>query len=910
MPQPRKIPSTKARRSAVNTQIETAEVDPKELAKLEKSINSRDQAPTVAQSTPTNDDWKRFSTTLANPFDKDRAPTLAQLRQIRKDPMIAFGLHYIKVPIGRANWVINARDKNGPNAQVAAFIDAAMRKIYARYVFQRTQALDFGFKAQVKRFILENPGGIYKESAAKESDPEKRIKPVWDEGNILPYIWKTPVGLKPELVTPRFVETGVREGEFDGILYEVPANQRTKAQGFASKNSKDAAGKVIDVYHSLWGTNMKDEEDGSIYGYPRIAFAKDYWWDYTFARGMANRGYERIAIPPIIARYPIGNTDMGEGILRPNWEIALEAAERLRSNSVAAVPSTMQEAGLDGISNHPAWDFKFLETPTDALSAFDSRFNYLNVMKLRSLWVPEQAFIEGAGGQSSRNVASQMAQIFEASQQLLMEEIAAEINQYMIPQLLYLNFPEFLNNGGSAKMISHGFRSEDLDFYKQVIQLIGQADPELMGRIDTAELFDRVNVPLKDARDYDIEQSELAEQLALEGPPLVTPTPTSVGTISNPAVAPGSTNGGSVPEPNPAGTVVAGFSQNALPYIYVQPQETYSPAMMFADSETDNFLASLPSSKHYSDKTLRSLTLQMRKLWYNHFNTLYPELAGHVSQIDDFINLADEDGGRIFELADKDNIKKATKAQAEKAAKTILRSFSVSANALSELRKRSAILLKKIADRSAQLDLRRTKNRDVEIEEDSWSDWLDEQTGRLIKFTDNTMRNEVQKFLINNIRDGKTPNEIAGELVEHYKSFPETKASAIARSETRDAVNAGTLISSEASGINYVKGSDGEEFDEDCKERNGTLYTIKEAWKEMRKEHTYGTLGFDPVPRAEFSIQPVSTMPPDAPENAGVFFNNETSTAYVLADVPDEDCKLFLSQLSDWLTNHSNGVEA
>jgi hypothetical protein len=1173
MPQPK---SPKARRSQVNTQIEESIVDPKELLKLEKSINSRDQAPTVAQSTPDSAAWKKTSTTLAQPYDSDRPPTLAQLRQIRKDPMIAFGLHYIKVPIARANWMIDARDKNGPNAQVSAFIDSALRKIYARYIFQRCQALDFGFKAQVKRFILENPGGIYRESASKEADPAKRIKPVWDEGSINPYIWKAPVGLKAELVTPRFVETGPKAGEFDGLVYEVPASQRTKAQGFASKSSsKDQAGKVIDVYHALWGTNMKDEEDGcqapdqlvlttngyvpigdldpesdrlvsysssnqkihrggprrdgyefikgvrsysgqmitvdtgvsklsvtpnhkftvrwnpdkiddyvvylmkkgnwwridstklhhkksgyssysglglraekeqadsvwivgvfeskrealfhesllansynipglcftasestnnsmsssdlkrlwdllnsssgarellndlgllekfpvyqsnrgkpgnnnrqsgfnyqwtchaanllpelmmipsdpgsgikadwrkfsiaksdyegevisleiepyhhyisgdmvtqnSIYGYPRIAYAKDYWWDYNFARGQSNRALERLAIPPIIARYPEGSTDMGDGVTQPNWQIALEAAERLRSNSVAAIPSTMQESGMEGISNSPAWDFKFLETPTEALSVFDARFNYLNVMKLRSLWVPEQAFIEGAGGQSSRNVASQMAQIFEASQQLLMEEIVAEINQYMIPQLILLNFPEFFNNGGTAKMISHGFRAEDLDFYKQIIQLIGQADPALMGNIDTDELFDRINVPLKDPRDYEIEQSELATKLATQGPPLVPPTTTTVGTISNPDVAPGGTNGGSVPEPNAIGTVVAGFS-NTQPYIYMQPSDTFSTSMMFADSETDNFLASLPGSKHYSDKTIRALTLQMRRVWKAHFKRMYPELAGHVGKIETFMNLSDVVGTAIFEFADDKKPKKITKAQAQKAAKRIMSSFVIGTETLDELRKRSSVILKAMADRASKLDLRKNKNSKTEIEDDAWSEWLSEQTGRLISFTHETMRGEVQ------------PQDISKELSEHYQGFPETKANAIARSETRDAVNAGTLISTAASGLKYVKASDGEDFDEDCRKRNGSIMKVKEAWKEMRKEHTYGTLGFDAVPRAEFSVKAVSAMPEFAPENAGVYFENGSSTAYVLADVPQEDCDQFLMQLSDWL---------
>ena len=102
-------------------------------------------------------------------------------------------------------------------------------------------------------------------------------------------------------------------------------------------------------------------------------------------------------LPPI---HPEGSSVIDEttGEMRANWEIALEMADRLRSNAVAAVPSTMAETGLGETSNtQRAWDFKFLETPSEALKIFDERFNYLNVMKLRSVWVPEQGWIGWVG---------------------------------------------------------------------------------------------------------------------------------------------------------------------------------------------------------------------------------------------------------------------------------------------------------------------------------------------------------------------------------------------------------------------------------------------------------------------------------------------------------------------------------
>ena len=140
--------------------IDEGGVDPKEAAKIEKSVKGADQAPTVAQQTPTQDVWTAMSTALGPPFDSERV-TLYQMRQMRKDAMIAFGLHYIKVPLVRAEWHIEARDKDGPNAQVAAFVDACLRMIYARYILQRMLALDFGWQSMVKNFQMKNPGGIF-----------------------------------------------------------------------------------------------------------------------------------------------------------------------------------------------------------------------------------------------------------------------------------------------------------------------------------------------------------------------------------------------------------------------------------------------------------------------------------------------------------------------------------------------------------------------------------------------------------------------------------------------------------------------------------------------------------------------------------------------------------------------------
>jgi hypothetical protein len=481
--------------SSPNVKIETAAVDPQAAAKEKASILGAEQAPTFSEQSGAFTDWQRIRDNLGQPYDVESIP-LRKLRQMRRDPMIGFGLHYTKVPLVRARWHVDARDKNGPNAQVAAFMDAAWRKIHARYIFQRTIAFDFGFSAMAKRFILENPGGYYIDPTV--TDANSQLKPVWDQGNVLPLTWKSFVALPPERVEPLFDDV---TGEFTGISETLPTSttggSKSRRKGGAGNQNSQKNTREIDIYHALWGTNEKDSAFGSIYGWPLIAMAYRYWWSYWFRWAMADRAFERQAIPPLVAYHPVGLYRDDNGETLPYWQVALEAAEQLRANSIAAVPSTLAStASLDGTSSSlREWEFRFLEPTGENLKDLDTSFNYLDVMKLRSIFVPEQSLIEGQGGQSSRNVAEQFNDVAFESQGMRWDEIADEINRLIFPQILLQNFPDFVANGGTAKIVGQGFASEDVEFLKQVIQLIGQNDASLLG-VDIREALSRLGMPL------------------------------------------------------------------------------------------------------------------------------------------------------------------------------------------------------------------------------------------------------------------------------------------------------------------------------------------------------------------------------------------------------------------------------
>jgi hypothetical protein len=885
--------------------IEAVIVDPKEQDKQIKSVTGTEQAPTLAELSPDTNQWLQFGSQLGPPFDSERV-TLTQCRQIRKDPMVSFGLHYRKVPLVRAEWHIDARDNNGPNPQVAAFVDSAVRKIYARLILQRELCRDFGYQGIVKRFLFQNPGGMWIDPT--ETDPVAALKPSWDEGEVLPIIWKAPVALRPETAVPTFDE---KTGEYTGIAYTAPQGTRTtKKVGKKSTGGANQGVQQIDIYHAYWAVNQKDDEHGSMYGYPLTGYARDYWWSYRFLFMMANRAYERLAIPPVLAYHPEGSTlvDSDTQEYRPNWEIALEAAERLRSNAVAAVPSTMATAGLDASTTQREWDFKFMETPYEALTVFNERFNYLNIMKLRAVWVPELAFVgNGVGGNSAGNIAEQMSQIFDESMALAMDEIDEEINRLWIPQLLSINQPEFINNGGVAKKISHGFRSEDVEFYKQIIQLIGQTNPEVLAQVDIVEMLRRINAPIKNPEALEAERARLVQQSLAAVAPAVEPTTGQVGVVRNPNANPGVTSGGSSPKALPpagaTGNGALGFEQPAM--VYVAGPEHIELA------DTDEFLANLPASHHYADKTIRALMLQLRRLWLGYYRNLYPEIAQHISatklELSD-LELADDEqseGAAIYMMfangsSRSDDAKRVTKKMAQKAANALIKSWAQDSAKLKELQDRSAVILRKVLARHFDLTKRETNlPADWDDKVDDIDEWLNTQTGRLIKLTQGTVRDELRAFIANQIMEGKSSTTIADDIRAHFTGFEGHKADRVARSEIRDAVNAATLINGEAAKVRYARATDGEFFDKECADRNGKLFTIKEAWREIRKEHPYGTLGFKLVPRISFSVETVTAMPEHAPEDAVCFYDPDHQTAFMLFDQPAADKDEFLRRVGE-----------
>lgn len=779
--------------------------NPEELKRLRKSLSSGDRSPSTRAQAYQFVYWKQIGDQLGQPFDSTKIP-ISKLYQMRRDPMIAFALHYIKVPLIQAPWFIKCED-----AQIAAFVDNALRRIYARYVLQHCQSLDFGFSAIVKRFELGMPNGTY----IDPKDPEESEKPIWSEGNIEAVLWKPFVGLPPEQVEPEWTKSG----EFNGIRYDVKRNTPLSFP-FAGAERDDQV--LIPLINSLWITNEKDSVFGSIFGYPRVGYAFRYWWSYWYRWALADRHFEKDADPPAVVRYP-DNPEKGEvldshGEPIDYREIALSIGEQARSGSTIAMPSNTHESDVDGrVTNVPEWDLSFAEGGGN-FDVFDQTFDRLEILKLRSIWVPEQAFLEGKGGTSSRNVAAEMGDSFEESQAVLMAEIDDHLNRFVIPQLIAINFPDKADI--DCKKVTGGFGSEDVELSKALVTLIGQRNPDELN-VDIKRVLERHGVPTLTAEQIKRKQEQAIAAAQAAMPP--DNVPAGPGQAGTQAVAGGTA----------AGRPKAGQTKQDIGFSvkYVQPRERIYL------SGDEGFTSSLPATQHYSDDQIKGMSREIRGVWRDAFSEVYQSFAEFI-ETEEFSELG---------LADD-------KSRAD----SIIKRWSAS---LGGVIGRTTDLVQKIMERAGRIELRKAKfPANWDAAKGDPAEWARRHAAELVVGVDETTRSELRKFLASEIEAGHSNIEIAQRVRDHFAAFPDWKADRLARTETMLAYNFATLYAAESAGVNKVQAIDARRgpTDDDCQNRNGRIYSVEDALKENLKEHPNGTLAWRLLRSTNLSVQKIS----------------------------------------------------
>jgi hypothetical protein len=455
-----------------------------------RSILPMERGPSTASSTR---DWRSIGSRYGTGTpDATRIP-LDQLEQMRKDPILQFALVFIKSALARAPWRIVGND---PRRN--AFVQKSLERIYDRLVIQAAGSLDYGYAPVVKRFERSDAPKDW-----RYLDEQGELRPVWT-ATAQPLIWRPFQALNPHKARAHFDSSG----SFDGIEYASSKGDHFPFEPGGRQPS-------IPLQWSLWFTSELDNAHGSIYGYPRTGYAARYWWASWYRFSLADRAFERWADPPVIAHHPTDTAvDAESGEPRNMTQEALGLAERLRSGANVSLPSD-GVTSLDGdkVTAMRKWSLEQMKSEVD-FTAMNESFETLEVAKLRAMMVPEQAFLEGRGGTSSRNVASELGDAFEKSLGVVKAEIDDHINRFLIPQLLEVNFGV---GGSTCEIETTGFDPQDVETGRSIVQAFAQNDPQSLKDIDFRRLLEQLGVPLKPEGSVEgvaeVEAAELTEEV-------------------------------------------------------------------------------------------------------------------------------------------------------------------------------------------------------------------------------------------------------------------------------------------------------------------------------------------------------------------------------------------------------------
>jgi hypothetical protein len=466
----------------VSTVIRT---DPRESERLRRSAAASEQGPTDEG----RDLYGRLHDRL-NAYVDAQDPTNVSfpfLRRMRRDHGVSMGMHYIVMPHVKSSFYFEADD-----ARAAAFADGIVRPIYGSTILTIMRFLWAGFSPAVKNFQVINPSWSYVVDGVK--------RPVWDSSAVGALVYKKPIPLRPESCRLSYDSSG----HWNGIEWDD--HYRGKG-GFTLNGVRKPQ---IDLTHSLWAVHDEESEDGNPYGFPRIAHCAPIFHMYRYIWTLLARAFENSADPGPVVDFPEEEGQVPDGEER-NVDTALRVGRSARSGSTLAIPSApYQNFAGDRTISLRKWGISYpkRETNFDAIQSF---LGYLEAMKFRAMWIPEQASTEGHGGSSSRNVVENLSSQRDTSQIVLMQQIMDNVfMEQLVKPAMAINMPWY---EGRLEMKSLGFGQDDEDMVRQVFQLAGQQDLKQFG-IDWRRLADSRGFPMRDLDEFLKEQQQREQQAA------------------------------------------------------------------------------------------------------------------------------------------------------------------------------------------------------------------------------------------------------------------------------------------------------------------------------------------------------------------------------------------------------------
>lgn len=768
----------------LNLATQNKPVDQAKLGTDTARIAKSDKAPTAQGQTQVT--ALASLSQLLSKFDVQRIP-LSRLRQMRRDPIIAFALYFIQAQLLRSRWSIKCSDP-----QVAAFVDNALREIWPSLVQIYMNKLTFGYQPTLKRFTLANPDWTYVDTTQQAGSE----KPVWDNGSVQATVFKKFVGLPPESAEPLWTP----QGEFNGINYK-PALVPTSGGSTQGEETN------YDILSSLWFTNERESVHGSLYGYPRIGYAYRFWWSFWFNWGLADRHFEKDADPPTVVRYPAGQTLINsEGTEISSRSMALLIGDRARSNSTIAMPSDVVVDDQGNAKSIYEWSIEFLKGGGN-FDAFHQRFEQLQIMMLRACMVPEEAF-QAKGGTAGYNSTGQLLDKFAESQIGLSMDLDADVNNYVIPQLVAANFADRLVK---ATKVTKGFDVEDIALAKTIITGVANSDINKLD-LDVRSLMDAVGLP--SLTPEQIQQRDAQNQAAQQA--IAGAAQAQQDKIVGQVKAPGK------PDPAAATQAAAGVNKQGL-YYAARPSIELSSEF----EATHAFMSELANIGALRDPIVMDDALRLRSVWRESLRRDFDEAAALVQDYHEI-------------TLDEQFFQRWSRRAAQRAQDAVFQTRRVIA---SIMRRASTVEFEKVGLTDYSWDPDFSKDA---------TEYIRKRGIALVDDIANTTEKEIKVYLSDLLARGVDKDLLPTLMRAHFEFFADHRADRIVRSEIAKSYNMATIFAANDFGVNQFQAIDGQfgapRSDAECIDRNGQICSTEEAIKLTEDEHANGTLQWRILP--------------------------------------------------------------
>jgi hypothetical protein len=752
---------------------------------------------------------------------------LPRLYQMRKDPMIQMGLHFCKFPLIRAKWHIDCEDP-----RIAAGVTEIIRKVYGPYTRVFLNMLDFGYQGGIKQFALGQIDGTF------EDERGNQVK-IWDDEMVRPLVLKPPLPLPPDYCTPK-IEKGHFAGINSALGIAADAEQRTDEDRF------------IPAEWAIWTVNEFEEHFRNYFGYPRTGYAYRYWWSYWFRFHMEDRHFEMDADPALTISYPPGDSLGTNGQMTSNKQLALEIGNDLRGGATIAWPSDVHVDEQGRKTTAPLWHAEFLQGGEN-LEAFRNSAEYLDILKLRSVLVPEQALVEGKGGTSSRNVAATYGDIFRESLGQMGDDLDDYWNTYLIPQIVSANWGA---DAPACTKKTTGFEDEDLTLAGELVKLAFNADPNALP-LDFRQILEIVHLPVMSVKEQKEREQQMQEQ-QMEEQKIAMEQAQAIAAEQPP---PGQE------QPPAQGLSIGGFRlpEATDPVIFLHQGEAkiQSTAPEWARIEADR-----------RERNIDALTTRLQRELEVRYTAVIEMVASYIKDLgkseSSKLSLAFRRRSRVKKFLEVYNSTK---------------DFVLNTVSPLDERVKSEVANMYHASGASQLIKLGQKLDNWDVTRDDIQQWAEDVVDLVLSDSDASLLEiHIRPWLEEQFEGGsyefdpEPALKLSQKLRVKFLGYPRWMALRTARTEARRAYNNASLDVWELSGISRVRAYDGlggvtGRTDETCLSRNGKIYSIEQARKEDASEHPNGTLGFVPIIDETVALIELSQTPtqPNAPHSDTVY---------------------------------------